>query len=245
MNKDYCLSGTKIVMRRLFKYDMEEIISCYHDYTALYHNPVNQNFLENVFHCGEIWGAFFKSDLIGCCYYFPFKSSFYKTTASYSAISDFLDNTGKFYYMGYVGFKKHPFNEKNGDDIYGGIYQAFLNIAQMQAFRRDYKYILHTVPLKISDHKEKIFSCGYSLIKLRGLENLVVHYIFAKAVFNEENIYEIHSSIPVERIPADDTKKVSALLENGYHCIDYSKEENCFCIQKSVADQKTFFHCIE
>ena len=236
MNKDYCLSGTKIVMRRLFKYDTDEIICCYQDYRALYHNPINKEFLENIFMFGEIWGAYFQNRLVACCYYFPLDSVFYKSTPSYSAIADFLDDTDKYFYMGYVGFSNCFAEIPDDCDTEGGIYQAFLNIAQMQAFRRDLKYVIHPVPVKISSHTEKLFACGYSLIKMRGLENLVVHYIFVKAVFNEENIYEIQKLIPDEKISLENTKKVSALLENGYFGIDYSKDDNMLLMQKSIAD---------
>lgn len=245
MNKDYYLSGTKIVMRRLFKCDIEEILNCYKDYKKLYYNPINKDFLDHIFMCGEIWGSFFRSELIGCCYYFPIDSAFFKKSASYDAIADFLECTEKYYYMGYVGFRSDSSLKKEDSDVYGGIYQAFLNIAQMQAFRCNYKYILHTIPIKISEYKEKLFACGYSLIKLRGLENLVVHYVFAKSVFNDENIYKTQHDTEIEKVSAENTKKVSALLENGYFGIDYSKKENCFCMQKSIAYQDTFFHCVE
>ena len=105
MNNNYCLSGTKIVIRRLFKQDTADILSCYEEYNTLFHNPVSAEYLENIFLCGEIWGAYLGGSIIGCCYYFPMDSGFFRNTAFGSALADFTDCTGKYYFMGYVGIK--------------------------------------------------------------------------------------------------------------------------------------------
>ena len=106
MNNNYCLSGTKIVIRRLFKQDTADILSCYEEYNTLFHNPVSAEYLENIFLCGEIWGAYLGGSIIGCCYYFPMDSGFFRNTAFGSALADFTDCTGKYYFMGYMGIKQ-------------------------------------------------------------------------------------------------------------------------------------------
>ena len=81
MNKDYCLAGTKVIIRRLFKQDMDDIAGCYSSYKSLYHNPVTTDYIENIFLCGEIWGAFIENRIVACCYYFPLNSSFFTGSA--------------------------------------------------------------------------------------------------------------------------------------------------------------------
>ncbi len=240
MNKDYCLTGTKVVIRRLFKQDLEDILSCYEEYKSLYHNPINTNFIENIFLYGEIWGAYLKNNIIGCCYYFPMDSEFFRTSAFCKAMEDFIDCTEKYFYMGYVGIKYDTISPCNAEcpdcPTESGLYQAFMNIAQMQAFRRGFRYIVHASPVKLKPCTETFFTSGYRLIKMRGLENLVVHYIFVKPVFNEENIYETDRSTSPRKILLENTKKVSALLENGYCGVDYSKNDNIMYMCRLIAD---------
>lgn len=240
MNKDYCLSGTKVTVRRLFKQDFEDIMSCYDEYKTLYHNPLSAAFFDNVFLYGEIWGAYLGDSIIGCCYYFPMKSEFFTDTRFYAAIADFTNETEKYFYMGYVGIKYEKVLKNTDSSVIhpteSGLYQAFLNVAQMQAFRRGLKYILHASPAKLGRDIETLLCCGCHLVRMRGLDNLVVHHIFVKAVFNEENIYETNLTESPVRIPFDDTKKVSALLENGYCGVDYSKNDNTLLIRKLIAD---------
>lgn len=240
MNRDYCLTGTKIVIRRLFKSDTENIISCYSRYSELYHNPVNREFLENVFICGEIWGAYLGDMLIGCCYYFPADSSFFGKTEFFGILKDIIPSIESHYFMGYVGIKYDKVcrdNHSSGNmPTENGLYQTFVNIAQMQAFRRGYKYILHTSPVKLNLPFEVFFVLGCTLVKMRGLENLVVHYIFTKAVMGEENIYESDANTVCEKVCIGNTKKISALLESGYCGVDYSDKDKLLYLRRLIAD---------
>lgn len=240
MNKNYCLSGTKTIIRRLFRQDMSDILSCYEQYKKLYYNPVNETFILNTLLYGEIWGAYVNNNIIACCYYLPLDSSFYAQSSSYSAIADFTENTEKYFLMGYVGIKGELYEtdyiENPCAPTEGGLYHSFLNIAQMQGFRRGHKYIIHPMPVKLDFDIETLFRCGYKLVKIRGLENLVVHYIFAKAVFNEEDIYCVDSVEIAETAELNDTKKASALLESGYICVDLCKKENNLYFKRLVTD---------
>lgn len=240
MNRNYCLTGTKIVIRRLFKQDINDAVSCYEKYKTLYHNPVSSAFIENILLCGELWGAFTGDDIIGCCYYFPLNSCFYKNSPSRETLADFIPETEKYYYMGYVGIKEEKICRTEAEccnmPTEDGLYQAFLNIAQMQAFRKGFKYLVHCCPVKLGCPLETLFSCGCKLIKLRGLEKLVVHYVFAKPVYSEENIYETDTASATEKLPLADTKKVSALLENGYCGVDYSKDKDLLLMCRLITD---------
>lgn len=226
------LTAKKIIMRRLFKQDTDLIINCYKKYDRIYYNPVNKDFLYDVLLCGEVWGAYKDSKLIACCYFFPLESEFFKNRKTYSYIADFIEEPEKYMYIGYIGTDFKGLSETDKEFFKGelsgsnGLYSAFLNIVQTQTFRAGLKYILHSIPIKMSFGLEPLFSCGYSMIKMRGLDNLVVHYIFAKAVFPCENIYLTAPDSKITQIEKSDTKTVSALLESGYCCVDIIKEKN-------------------
>ena len=230
----------RIVMRRLFKQDLESAINCYKKYDRLYYNPVCENFLCDVLLNGEIWGAYTDSKLIACCYFFPLESDFFKTTETYTLLADFVPCPQKYMYMGYIGTDFRHFCEEEKqffkDELSNpnGLYTAFLNIVQMQTFRKGLKYILHSIPLKMSCGITPLFAADYNLIKLRGLDNLVVHYIFAKAVFPCENIYNTDDEPPCVTIKTNDTKKVSALLESGYCAVNLF--DNSFTFKKLITD---------
>ena len=54
MNLTNETTAKRIVMRRLFKQDSEDVINCYKKYDRLYYNPVNEEFIYNVLLYGEI-----------------------------------------------------------------------------------------------------------------------------------------------------------------------------------------------
>lgn len=244
MTYDNGLTAKRIVMRRLFKQDTDLIINCYKKYDRLYYNPVTENFLCNVFLCGEVWGAYNEGRLIACCYFFPLESDFFKETDTYSSLADFIEHADKYVYMGYIGtnFRGLPQDEKqfftHELSAANGLYTAFLNIVHMQAFRQGLKYILHSIPLKMCCGMEPLFSAGYRMIKLRGLDNLVVHYIFSKAVFPYEDIVYTFDDSETKNIEFHDTKTISALLESGYCCVDIikGKNNNVLMCKKLIAD---------
>lgn len=223
MNKEYYVSGTKIIMRRLFKYDINKIIDTYKEYDKLFYNPVTHSFLINVLLYGEIWGAFYDEKLIGCNYFFPLNCDFFKNTNTYSSITDFINKPEKYMYMGYVALNENYYNTKsvnfaqNKKPDSDTMYKSFLNIVQIQAFRQGYKYILHSMPVKMSENISAIFNSDYILLKLRGLDKLIVHYIFVKAVYPETNMYMIDSCSKEIKICLGNTKAISRYLENG-HC---------------------------
>ena len=111
MTKDYPLNGTKIIMRRLFKYNADEICECFNEYNTLFFNPVNAEFISNIFLHGEFWGAFICDKLICCCYIYPFDCSFSKKEAKYDLICDFTDTPSEYLCMGYVGTNTDYFDK--------------------------------------------------------------------------------------------------------------------------------------
>ena len=226
MSKEYSLQGTKIIMRRLFKYDIAEIAECFKSYDQLFFNPHTADFISNVFLYGEFWGAFSNDKLIACSYLYPFESQFFKSESRYSQLCDFLPDQKEYLYMGYVGF--HCENQLPAEKTYilNNIYQAFLNVAEMQAFRRNLKKIIHCVPLKIPCDISPVFLNGFELVKLRGLEKLVVHYIFVKSIYqtNDNNSTKLKGESL--NVALSNTKTLSCFLENGYCAREISQDSN-------------------
>ena len=226
MSKEYSLQGTKIIMRRLFKYDIAEITECFKSYDQLFFNPLTVDFISNVFLYGEFWGAFSNGKLIACSYLYPFESQFFKKEKRYSQLCDFLPDPGEYLYMGYVGIhckNKLPAEKAH---ILNNIYQAFLNVAEMQAFRRNLKKIIHCVPLKIPCDISPVFSNGFELVKLRGLEKLVVHYIFVKSIYPNNDSAATKTKGESLDVALSNTKTLSGFLENGYCAREISKDSN-------------------
>ena len=226
MNYDYPITGTRLIMRRLFKHDIPDIIRCYAAFDRLFYNPVDTSFVENVFLQGELWGAFVRDRMIACCCYFPLDSDFYRQDKSYLYLTDFITDPHSCLCAGYVGFDEEMINRffdtEDVPAVKHTIYTAYLNTAHMQAFRQGFRYIVHFTPVKTAEDISPVFRCGYRLVKLRGLEKLVVHYIFARSVFACDGMDFCCS----QTVPLSDTKKVSALLENGYLAFDIAKKDD-------------------
>ena len=96
----------------------------------------------------------------------------------------------------------------------------------MQAFRRNLKKIIHCVPLKIPCDISPVFSNGFELVKLRGLEKLVVHYIFVKSIYPNNDSAAIKTKGESLDVALSNTKTLSGFLENGYCAREISKNSN-------------------
>ncbi len=239
MNREYNLTGTKIIMRRLFLYDSDAIIDCYKDFDNLFFNPVNHKFTEDIFLYGEFWGAFLSDKLIACCYYHPLDCDFFRQTHTFSLISDFITCPENYLNMGYIGINaegKDFFEKFATKKPAHSLFEAFLNIAEMQAFRRGLRHILNYIPLKLTDDIHSRFRCGCHLVKLRGLDKLIVHYFFDKPVYAQE--YRNNENFAVKCVALSDTKQLSRLLEAGWYGYDIFEDNNTSIIkmQKLISD---------
>ena len=229
MNKQYSLQGTKIIMRRLFKYDTEEIIKCFEAYNQLFFSPVTPDFINSVLLEGEFWGAFVNNDIVACSYIYPFDCALSQKTERYSQLTDFISSPSEYMMLGYTGF--HKINTEQNfplDDITSvcsNIYKAFMNTAEMQAFRHGKKCVLHCMPHKLLPVLSPVFECGYELLKLRGLEKLVVHYIFVKTVYPVCSTPS-HQKGESHCVAQNNTKALSRFLEDGYRAYDAFKDNN-------------------
>lgn len=241
MSNEYSLYGKSITMRRLFKYDIKKIPECFEDYRKLFFFPVTEQFAENVFLQGEFWGAFVNDTVIACSYLYPLDCSFSAKQERYDLIADFTARPEEYMLLGYVGFlhgnisKFISYSELN--TICASIYKAFLNIAEMQAFRYGKKHVMHCLPLKLGFDLSPLFDNGYCMTKLRGLEKLVVHYIFSKPVYNGAEIY-VNKKGESHRVALSNTKALSRFLENGYMACEMlsDKGESVLTVYKSISD---------
>ncbi len=244
MNTNEQNKPKKVTMQRLFKQDMDIILNCYKKYDNLFYNPIDSNHITDILLCGQIWGAFYDNKLIACCYFFPMCSTFFKSENTYSYLCDFISEPKKYMFTGYIGTDFDCLSENDRifftDELNksNGLYTAFLNIVQMQTFRAGLKYIIHTIPIKMCSDLEPMFSAGYKMIKMRGLEKLVVHYIFAKSIFPCDDIYCTNQQAESLKYDITNTKAISALLESGYCCVDITKEnDKCLLLfQRLIAD---------
>lgn len=200
------LHGTKIFVRRLLKQDINIIIDYYKVFDKLFYNPVSPVFVNEVLVYGEIWGAFVGEKIIGCCYYFNANSDFFKGYNTYTLLKDFIENMKDYYYIGYC----HILDEF----IDSGLYAVMLNIGEKLAYRHNKNKLLYTLPLNMSEALTKVFKNDFRLIQLRGLDNLVTHYIFEKAIPFKNNKYAITNDDVLVSI--NNSKILSKQLEHGY-----------------------------
>ena len=239
MDKQHPLQGTKIAMRRLFKYDIKEIMECFADYDGLFFNPVTTEFVGSIFLCGEFWGAFAGDTIVAAAYIHPFDCEISRREVRYSLLCDFIYTPSQYLSLGYIGFHRSNIEKLiapgQQSAVKNGLYSGFLNIAEMQAFRQGYSRILHCMPLKTGFDLAPLFAGGFSLVKLRGLEKLVVHYIFCKDIFARKNSIQKGESTAVA---LGNTKALSAFLENEYYGCDILKDgsETVLLLKQSVTD---------
>lgn len=215
MNNQNSIKDNKISLRRMFKQDIDLILASYSEYKKLFSDPITPVFINNILLEGEIWGAFSKEKLLGCCYYFPLKSNFYQKSPGYEILTDFINEPELYFCMGYVGYAQNDLPQCLKNDVY----RTFLNISQMQAFRHGFKYVLHCAPVKLCGDISPVFKEKFVLIKLRGMEKLVVHYIFVKSVYSDCNIYEFDRT-NTENISYSNTKILSKFLDKNYCATD-------------------------
>ena len=104
------------------------------------------------------------------------------------------------------------------------IYTALSNLWTVQAARRGRSQMIHFMPAHIDFDLERLLNAGFELVGLRGLDNLVPHYIFTKAVSFEK--IKTQPGQQVEKCKIADTKTISMLCEHDYRGFDMDVEKN-------------------
>lgn len=217
MAKDFAMLGKKIFIRRLFKQDIDIIMDCYASFDSLYFNPMTPVFASEVLLYGEFWGAFLEDKIVGCCYFFNGGAEFFKKYNTYEAIADFTENMEQYIFLGYI------YTDKEYKNV--GIHKAFYNVAQIQGFHQCARYILHITPIKLSCNLQAVFESDFKLVRLRGLDNLVVHYVFAKSLYVDDYLYVTTDNTP-QIVSTSNTKTLSKYLEHRYCGVDVFQDDN-------------------
>ena len=205
MNSSSTLSGKKITVRRLFKQDIDIILNSFKEYEKLYYTPITPVFIYEVLLYGEFWAAFNGDEVVGCTYFFNPSKSFFKSTHTYYAISDAIGNSLDNYLL--LGYTYVHDEYKNS-----GVYSMFYRLAALQAIRQGLERLVYCTPVKIPSNIDDVFKNGFLLKKIRGLDNLVVHYIFEKSLTQP---CKFINSDKDELIPSEQTYTISKLLEMG------------------------------
>ncbi|MEG1862290.1 MAG: hypothetical protein RR198_01655 [Oscillospiraceae bacterium] len=223
------LKGKSFKVRRLFKQDVDLIENSFSYYDRLHFNPVTRQFILNVLLCGEFWGVFHNGKIVGATWLFKGEEEFFRTYNAKWEIEDLLNKDLKDCLIcGYIWCDEEYKNQ--------GIWQLCSRLWRMQGAKTEKKFMVHYTCAHCYCDFNSLFEDGFSLVGLRGLDNIVPHYIFTgKITFKAAPIY---STKRVERVPMEDTKQLSQLLEQGYKGVHLDKENNFCMIREESNDDK-------
>lgn len=210
-------------VRRLFKQDVNVIMDSFKYYDRLHFNPVNEEFVSNILLSGEFWGVFDEGKMIAATWLFEGGKAFFDTFNAKWEITDLLNDDLKNYLVcGYVWQQE--------DYLDQGIYKMMCRLWAMQGEKMGKKNLVHYTCAHCPCDFNALFEAGFQMVGLRGLDNIVPHYIFTAPIsFNKAPIY---STEKVEHVPASDTKSVSKFMENGYCGVHLDQENNFYMIKK-------------
>lgn len=204
-------------IRRLFRQDMDLIQTYCHSYDFLYFNPFTEDYIWQVLLQGAFWAVYENEKPVAVTYILPLDSPAFTSLDASWHFADLLacsaENT---LLCGYVW----------ADDTCADtdFYSPLTRLWSMQAARRGRSLLVHYMPAHVYFCIGRLLQNGFELKGLRGLDNLVPHYIFAKtASYNQRNI-NLYTDI--EKCPQADTRKISMLCEHGYKGFDMDVEKN-------------------
>lgn len=208
---------TVFTIRRLFKEDMERIKEYSSNFDFLHFNPLNEEYIWHILLEGAFWAVFDGQKVVSVTYLLPADSTaFTQLNAAWNVI-DLLDcSLENTLLCGYV----HTDSSYADRDIY----TALSNLWTVQAARRGRSQMIHFMPAHIDFDMERLLNAGFELVGLRGLDNLVPHYIFTKAVSFEK--IKTQPGQQVEKCKITETKIISMLCEHNYRGFDMDVEKN-------------------
>ena len=191
-------------IRRLLKPDMDVIGRYRRQFDFLHHNPLSDEAVSQIMAFGEFWGIFDKDRCVGCTCIFLRETPFF---AASSAAWHLRDMWGKIpqnlRICGYMWTE----NGYDAEKFYRAA--AKLWTARREEMGAQTLVYLHTAHIPVP--MGSLFAEGFLLESLRGLDNLVPHFIFVKKP--EENERPKHQE---ESCAMSDTKTISKLCEHGY-----------------------------
>ena len=204
-------------IRRLFKEDMADIQQYGRYFSGLYFNPFCEEYIWQIMLEGAFWAVCHKENIVAITYVLPADSTaFTKLSASWHIV-DLLDcSLENTLICGYLWVK----DEYTETDFYSALTKLWLQ----QAERRGRQMMIHYMPAGMVFDMENLVYSGFDLVGLRGLDNLVPHYIFVKyASFERRNTNEYRD---IKTVSSTDTKAISMLCEKGYKGFDITVEKN-------------------
>ena len=213
MEQDYKV----FTLRRLFKEDMEQIHRYGRCFDSCYFNPFTEDYIWQIMLSGAFWAVYDGEKAVALTYILPADSPAFTALDAAWHMVDIMDcSLENSLLCGYVWVAQGYTHR----DFYSPITRLWLHQAQ----RRGRQLLVHYVPAQWDFDMENLLNNGFDLVGLRGLDNLVPHYIFTRvATFGKRNT---DSWTDIKRIPLADTKTVSMLCERGYKGFDLDVEKN-------------------
>ena len=213
MEQDYRV----FTIRRLFKEDGELIERYTNCFANLYFTPFTEDYIWQIFLQGAFWAVFEGEKLAALTYILPADSPAFSALDAYWHIEDLLgcsmENT---LLCGYMWTDE----KYSGTDFYAPVSKLWVQ----QAHRRNRQLLVHYMPAHMSFDMENLLNSGFDLVGLRGLDNLVPHYIFTKMA--DYGTRDTKSFTDIVKCQQKDTKTISKLCEHGYKGFDMDVEKN-------------------
>lgn len=214
LEKD-ALLGRSLTVRRLFKQDVDIIMESYKEFDELHFNPVTPVFICKVLLAGEFWGIFDKDRMIACTWLFDAEKTLFQDFDAHWQINDALNKNLQTYLVcGYVWC--HPHYQSLG------VYQVFSRLWCLQGAKIGKNHLLHYTPVKTWCDLQALFNDEFCLVAMRGLDNLVVHYIFTKTI-----TFQYGLRPPTEKatiVALNNTKEITKLLEQGWFAFQLTED---------------------
>ena len=213
MEQDYRV----FTIRRLFKEDGERIERYTNCFANLYFTPFTEDYIWQIFLQGAFWAVFEGEKLAALTYILPADSPAFSALDAYWHIEDLLgcsmENT---LLCGYMWTDE----KYSGTDFYAPVAKLWVQ----QAHRRNRQLLVHYMPAHMSFDMENLLNSGFDIVGLRGLDNLVPHYIFTKMA--DYGTRDTKSFTDIVKCQQKDTKTISKLCEHGYKGFDMDVEKN-------------------
>lgn len=213
MEKDYKV----YTIRRLFKEHIPLIEECYSSYDFLHYNPLSTDYIEKTLLSGSFWGVFCGETVMAVTYMQPADSlPFARLNAAWE-IQDLLNcNLSDYLLCGYIWIEDRC---RKAD-----IYAAITRLWTIQAVHRGKNRIVHYMPAHTDIEFRGLFDCGFCLSGLRGLDNIVPHYIFTAGA--QLKMEDTQNYRDIKSCRLSDTMTISMLCEHGYKGFDIDRQQN-------------------
>ena len=213
MEKDYRV----YTIRRLFKEHLPVIIQCCSSFDFLHFNPLDMDYMEKTLLTGEIWGVFNGDEIIALTYMQQADIPPFASLNAAWEIADLLDcDLADSFLCGYLW--------TDGSCETGRLYSALTKLWALQAVHYGRQNIIHYMPAHIDVDFPRLFANGFRLVGLRGLDNIVPHWIFTRQAQIKTEDSKKYTDIKSCRL--SDTITISMLCEHGYKGYAADRQKN-------------------